>query len=146
MFGEVAPKLRGQNSPGMFPAGAIIDWMQADAYTPVPAGWALCNGQPAVWQTGPRAGQAFLTPNFIGMGSVGADVINGTSTANSSGYTKVAPGSVAGNANGSGSTGYGATAFIYTGTSGGYYFPQTYHTHAFTFQPPAISMTRIIKL
>jgi hypothetical protein len=86
MFGEFCPKLRGSQSAGMIPAGTGIDWWQQDVNTPIPPGWALCNGQVAVWQTGPRAGQEFITPNQIGMYSQGGDILGGTSTANSLGY------------------------------------------------------------
>lgn len=86
MFGEFSPRVRGATSLGRVPAGTIIDWWQQDANTPVPAGWAQCNGQIACWRTGPRAGESFTTPNLIGLYVVGGDVLGGSSTGNANGF------------------------------------------------------------
>jgi hypothetical protein len=141
VFGEIAPRLRGAQSAGSLPAGSIIDWWQQDSSTPVPSGWALCNGQTAVWQTGSRAGQSFTTPNFIGMLCQGGDLLDGSSTANPGGYGNQPSKSTVG----SGTTG---TDNAYTGVGNGtgenLFF--AYYIHEHSFQPPSIVCAKIIKL
>ena len=152
MLGETSPKLPGAGTTqfGSFPYGAVIDWFQPFAGAPVPPGFALCNGQTAVWQTGPLAGQSFTTPNLIGMYTMGADVLNGASTANASGYTKPTPQTVVGSTTTSvsGTTGASGTYGQASGT--GSYYATNGHTHSFSGsgsnQPAAIAFAKIIRL
>ena len=167
MFGEFGPKLPGSGSQRLnaVPPGVMLPWFQADAALLVPAGWALCNGGTAVWQTGPRAGKTFTTPNMIGMFLEGADILGGASAANASGYTKptaqTAAGattvSVSGTASVSGTTSGPSSTVLVTAGAGPYYsVPVTAHTHTVSssgsssgtgaFTPASISFPWIIKL
>lgn len=73
------------------PAGTYMPWWQPSSSTPIPTGFALCNGASAVWQTGDLAGTTFTLPNFIGRMVLGSDVLSGTSTASSGGYGTTTP-------------------------------------------------------
>jgi hypothetical protein len=85
------------------PAGMLMAWQPPTTTTPIPNGFALCNGATAVWETGPSAGTSFTTRNYIGMTLIGSDMPSGTSTANASGFGTTVPGTV-----------YGATTHAHT--------------------------------
>lgn len=126
--------------------GAVKLWVQPNSSVAVPSGYALCNGQTATWQTGVLAGSTFTTPNYIGMFPIGADILGGSSSGNSSGFGALVQGTAYGATShahsaslaasvsvvvsGSGSTGtsgytvQGATTGSYTASAGG-------HTHSF---------------
>jgi hypothetical protein len=147
MFGEFAPKVRGAATQGAVPAGTIIDWWQQDANTLVPTGWSLCNGLTATWQTGPRAGKLFTKPNLIGMYTLGGDVLNGSSTANSNGFGSITPQSVEGTTTHyhaytvyDQNYAYGPSGYSVCGTYG------TYDTYAASSAPAAQVLTKLIKL
>jgi hypothetical protein len=146
VFGEIAPKMKGAGSQsfGAPPAGTILDWWQADTFVSVPIGWALCNGQPAVWETGPRAGQSFTTPNFIGMYDMGGDLLAQANVANASGYGNLTPqtavGFTAGTTSGNSSYTYAQNYQVYA------YAALNGHTHTFGCESSALICARIIKL
>jgi hypothetical protein len=146
MFGEIAPKMRGAGSQfsGAVPAGSAIEWWQPDSSVAVPPGWAICNGQTYVWETGPRAGQSFVSPNFIGMLSQGGDLLSQTNTANASGFGNQSP-----------QTAVGSTLMA-TSANNSYTYASSYrpivfaaangHYHEGSIEPASIATTRLIKL
>jgi hypothetical protein len=146
MFGEIAPKMRGagNQSLGALPAGTIIRWWQNDINVQVPPGWALCNGAVAVWETGPRAGHSFTTPNFIGMYSQGADTLAQQNSANPNGFGSPTPQTAVGATYGTtgGNNSYVEEGNTYIAT----YSAVNGHTHTYSIEPSAIVVPRLIKL